>query len=63
MKSKLSAEQKTHNRALSSKRVSIEHVFAQLKKFKILGSFRLCLQKFQEKSFILGLILLQVFII
>jgi hypothetical protein len=28
MKSKLSAEQKTHNRALSSKRVSIEHVFA-----------------------------------
>jgi hypothetical protein len=51
MKSKLSAEQKTHNRALSSKRVSIEHVFAQLKKFKILGSgFRLCLQKFQEKA-------------
>ena len=38
MKSKFSAEQKTHNRALSSKRVSIEHVFAQLKKFKILGS-------------------------
>ena len=37
-KSKLSAEQKTHNRALSSKRVSVEHVFAQLKKFKILGS-------------------------
>jgi hypothetical protein len=37
-KSKLSAEQKTHNRALSSKRVSVEHVFAHLKKFKILGS-------------------------
>ena len=37
-KIKLSAEQKTHNRALSSKRVSVEHVFAQLKKFKILGS-------------------------
>jgi IS5 family transposase len=37
-KSKLSVEQKTHNRALSSKRVSVEHVFAHLKKFKILGS-------------------------
>ena len=37
-KSKISAEQKNHNRALSSKRVSVEHVFAHLKKFKILGS-------------------------
>ena len=37
-KCKLSAEQKTHNRELSSKRVIVEHVFAQLKKFKILGS-------------------------
>ena len=37
-KSKLSSEQKAHNRALSSKRVRVEHVFAQLKKFKILGS-------------------------
>ena len=34
----LSPEQKAHNTALSSKRVAIEHVFAQLKKFKILGS-------------------------
>ena len=34
----LSPEQKAHNTALFSKRVTIEHVFAQLKKFKILGS-------------------------
>ena len=31
-------EQKEHNHALASKRVSVEHVFSQLKKFKILGS-------------------------
>ena len=37
-KEKLTPEQKVHNRALSSKRVFVEHVFAQLKKFKILGS-------------------------
>ena len=37
-KEKLTPEQKAHNRALSSKRVRVEHVFAQLKKFKILGS-------------------------
>ena len=36
--STLSEEQKAHHRELSSKRVSVEHVFAQLKKFKILGS-------------------------
>lgn len=34
----LTSEQKAHNTAFSSKRVSIEHVFSQLKKFKILGS-------------------------
>ena len=34
----LTPEQKAHNTALSSKRVLVEHVFAQLKKFKILGS-------------------------
>ena len=36
-KEKLTPEQKVHNRALSSKRVFVEHVFAQLKKFKISG--------------------------
>lgn len=34
----LTPEQKTHNTSLSSKRILVEHVFAQLKKFKILGS-------------------------
>ena len=34
----LSDEQKAHNHALTSKRVSVEHVFSHLKKFKILGS-------------------------
>ncbi len=34
----LTTEQKTHNHALASKRVGVEHVFAQLKKFKIFGS-------------------------
>ena len=34
----LSEEQKEHNNAFASKRVSVEHVFSQLKKFKILGS-------------------------
>ena len=37
-KSELTAEQKSHNRALSSKRVRVEHVFSQLKKFRILSS-------------------------
>ncbi|MCR5224648.1 MAG: hypothetical protein K6C34_01035 [Alphaproteobacteria bacterium] len=31
-------EQKAHNTSLSSKRILVKHVFAQLKKFKILGS-------------------------
>ena len=39
-------EQKAHNRALASKRVLIEHVFAQLKKFKILSS---TYRNFQKK--------------
>ena len=34
----LTPEQKAHNTSLSSKRILVEHVFAQLKKFKILGS-------------------------
>lgn len=42
----LTTEQKTHNSALSSKRVVVEHVFAQLKKFKILGSVY---RNFQKK--------------
>ena len=42
----LTAEQKAHNSALSSKRVVIEHTFAQLKKFKILGSVY---RNFQKK--------------
>ena len=37
-KSPLTAEQKEHNHTLASKRVSVEHVFSHLKKFKILGS-------------------------
>lgn len=44
--STLSEEQKAHNRALSLKRVSVEHVFAQLKKFKNLGS---TYRKFRKK--------------
>ena len=36
-KSPLTAEQKEHNHTLASKRVSVEHVFSHLKKFKILG--------------------------
>ena len=31
-------EQKAHNTAIASRRIIVEHVFAQLKKFKILGS-------------------------
>ena len=42
----LMPEQKAHNRALASKRVLIEHVFAQLKKFKILSS---TYRNFQKK--------------
>lgn len=34
----LTDEQKTHNRILASRRITVEHVFACLKKFKILGS-------------------------
>lgn len=34
----LTPEQKAHNTSLSSKRILVEHVFAQLKKFKILCS-------------------------
>ena len=34
----LTHEQKSHNKKLASKRIIVEHVFAQLKKFKILGS-------------------------
>ena len=34
----LTDEQKTHNRVLASRRITVEHVFACLKKFKILGS-------------------------
>ncbi|MBR1735368.1 MAG: transposase [Alphaproteobacteria bacterium] len=34
----LTTEQKTHNKTLSSKRILIEYVFAQLKKFTFLGS-------------------------
>ena len=34
----LTPEQKAHNTSLSSKRILVEHVFAQLKKFKILDS-------------------------
>ena len=34
----LSSEQKAHNTILASKRIVVEHVFARLKKFKILGS-------------------------
>ena len=34
----LTDEQKTHNRVLASRRIAIEHVFAILKKFKVLGS-------------------------
>ena len=34
----LTSEQKTHNRTLASKRVLVEHVFAHIKKFKILSS-------------------------
>lgn len=45
-KTELTPEQKAHNKALSSKRVSVEHVFAQLKKFKILGSIY---RNFQKK--------------
>lgn len=39
-------EQRAHNRELSSKRVTIEHVFAYLKKFKILSSIY---RNFQKK--------------
>ena len=39
-------EQRAHNRELSSKRVTIEHVFAHLKKFKILSSIY---RNFQKK--------------
>ena len=42
----LTAEQKAHNTLLSSKRVVVEHTFAQLKKFKILGSVY---RNFQKK--------------
>ena len=45
----LTSEQKALNTSLSSKRILVKHVFAQLKKFKILGSK---LQKFQKKNFI-----------
>lgn len=34
----LTKEQKAHNQGLASKRVVVEHVFAHLKKFKIIGS-------------------------
>ena len=34
----LTPQQKAHNTSLSSKRIFVEHVFAELKKFKILGS-------------------------
>ena len=34
----LTDEQKTHNRVLASRRITVERVFACLKKFKILGS-------------------------
>lgn len=34
----LTDEQRTHNRVLASRRITVEHVFAYLKKFKILGS-------------------------
>ena len=37
-KCKLTPEQKAHNKELASKRIIIEHVFAKLKNFKILGS-------------------------
>lgn len=45
-KSSLTSEERKHNRELSSKRVKIEHVFAHLKKFKILGSVY---RNFQKK--------------
>ena len=34
----LTPEQKAHNSKLASSRITVEHVFAQLKKFKILGT-------------------------
>ena len=37
-KTPLTPEQKAHNTAIASRRIIVEHVFAQLKKFKILGS-------------------------
>jgi IS5 family transposase len=45
-KTPLTEEEKAHNRALASKRVLIENVFAKLKKFKILGSVY---RNFQKK--------------
>ena len=42
----LTPEQRAHNRKLSSKRVTIEHVFAHLKKFQILSSIY---RNFQKK--------------
>ena len=39
-------EEQAHNRALASKRIVVEHVFAHIKKFKILGS---TYRNFQKK--------------
>lgn len=44
-KTPLTAEQNAHNRALSSKRIHIEHVFAHLRNFKILSSVYLNFQR------------------
>lgn len=45
-KCSLSPEEQAHNRALASKRIVVEHVFAHIKKFKILGSVY---RNFQKK--------------
>lgn len=45
-KCSLTPEEQAHNRALASKRIVVEHVFAHVKKFKILGSVY---RNFQKK--------------